>query len=125
MSHFRFQFQNCKFSAGFLFVCFFPSQAWKLVAFSTLRLAAVNSAGNKLLFLGKYLVTSVTLCVAIFIFKYDPNLRLSASSTLAVGVFTYFVAHSVISLYEVSDRGTWNFKQARIRHFVPLKIICI
>lgn len=70
---------------------------------NALRLATLNSVGDFILFLGKLIVMTITGCVGLFIFKQDPDLHLYAAPTLVVCLFAYFVAHCVISLYEVSS----------------------
>ena len=77
-------------------------QAWKILVMNTLKLATVNSVGDFILFLSKCLVTMMTMGIAVMVLRYDPNLHLFAASTLIICIFAYFVAHSVISLYEVS-----------------------
>lgn len=47
-------------------------------------------------------MTAVTGCAGLLIFKQDPDLHFYAVPTLVTLIFAFFVAHSVISLYEVS-----------------------
>ncbi|KAG8277107.1 hypothetical protein J6590_050017 [Homalodisca vitripennis] len=76
-------------------------QAWHVLVNNALRLATLNSVGDFILFLGKLIVMTVTGCVGLFLFKRDPELHLYAAPTLVVCLFAYFVAHCIISLYEV------------------------
>lgn len=78
-------------------------QAWHVMVNNALRLATLNSVGDFILFLGKLIVMSITGCVGLYIFKHDPELNLYAAPTLVVCIFAYFVAHCVISLYEVTN----------------------
>lgn len=77
-------------------------QAWQVIINNALRLATLNSVGDFILFLGKVIVTAVTGCIGLLIFKEDPDLHFYAVPTLVTLIFAFFVAHSVISLYEVS-----------------------
>lgn len=77
-------------------------QAWHVLVSNALRLATLNSVGDFILFLGKLIVMTVTGCVGLFIFKNDPDLHFYAAPTLVVCIFSFFVAHSVICLYEVN-----------------------
>lgn len=75
-----------------------------MLADNALQLTTVNGVGNFILFLAKCLVTFVVTVVAVLIFKFDSYQSLFAASTFIVYVFTYFIAHAVISLHEVSDK---------------------
>ncbi|XP_046681197.1 choline transporter-like 1 isoform X2 [Homalodisca vitripennis] len=81
--------------------CPAASRAWHVLVNNALRLATLNSVGDFILFLGKLIVMTVTGCVGLFLFKRDPELHLYAAPTLVVCLFAYFVAHCIISLYEV------------------------
>lgn len=81
-------------------------QAFKILVNNALRLATVNRVGDFILFLAKCLVTLAATTVAVLIFKFDSTLHLFAASTLVTCMFAYFVAHSVISLYEVRVTST-------------------
>ncbi|XP_054274772.1 choline transporter-like 1 [Macrosteles quadrilineatus] len=81
--------------------CPAASRAWHVLVNNSLRLATLNSVGDFILFLGKLIVMCITGVIGLFIFKQDPDLHLYAAPTLVVCIFAYFVAHCVISLYEV------------------------
>lgn len=76
-------------------------RSFKMLADNALQLTTVNGVGNFILFLAKCLVTFVVTVVAVLIFKFDSYQSLFAASTFIVYVFTYFIAHAVISLHEV------------------------
>lgn len=76
------------------------------IAFTTLgsnvlRLVTVNSVGDFILFLGKCFVTAATGCVGLVFFQNNDSLHFYAIPLLAVCIFTFFIAHCVLSLYEV------------------------
>ncbi|XP_063226885.1 choline transporter-like 1 isoform X1 [Bacillus rossius redtenbacheri] len=75
--------------------------AWNALVSNALNLATVNSIGDFILFLGKCIVTAVTGSIGLLIMKHNPHLHFYAIPTLVVCIFAFFIAHSVISLYEV------------------------
>lgn len=66
-----------------------------------LQVATINSVGDFILFLGKCLVTAVTGTIGLYFFRRDPELKFYAAPTLLVCIFAFFVAHCILSLYEV------------------------
>ncbi|XP_014299612.1 choline transporter-like 1 isoform X2 [Microplitis demolitor] len=75
------------------------------IAFSTtvsnaLQLAVINGIGDFILFLGKIFVTAATGSIGLLIMKRDPRLHFYAAPILLIFVFSFFIAHCVISLYE-------------------------
>ncbi|KAJ9591614.1 hypothetical protein L9F63_001828, partial [Diploptera punctata] len=76
------------------------------IAFNTLvnnalDLATLNSVGDFMLFLAKCFVTAATGAIGLLIMKQNVHLHFYAVPTLIVCVFAYFIAHSVLSLYEI------------------------
>jgi hypothetical protein len=84
------------FHIGFL-VLF---QAFNTLVRNALDLAVLNSIGNFILFLGKCLVTTAT----------GSHLHFYAIPTLVVCIFSYFIAQSVLSLYEVRHSNCVSVK---------------
>lgn len=80
--------------------CPAANRAWHVIVNNAMRLATLNSVGDFILFLGKVIVTAVTGCTGLLIFRQDPDLHFYAVPTLVTLIFAFFVAHSVISLYE-------------------------
>jgi hypothetical protein len=72
---------------------------------NALDLAVLNSVGDFILFLGKCFVTAATGSVGLVIMKQNPHLHFYAIPTLIVCIFAYFIAHSVLTLYEVRNRN--------------------
>jgi len=47
-------------------------------------------------------VTAVVSCVGLLLMRQDPQLHVYAVPLLVLCVFSFYVAHSVFTLYEVS-----------------------
>ncbi|XP_046407751.1 choline transporter-like 1 isoform X2 [Ischnura elegans] len=82
---------------------FFPASK---VAFNTTvhyasHVAAINSAGDFILFLGKCSVVAITGLIGLLLMKHNPHLHLYAVPIFIISVFAYFIAHCVLSLYEM------------------------
>lgn len=82
-------------------------QAFEVLTSHALQVATINSLGDFILFLGKCFVTAVTGVVGLALFRRNPELSFYAAPTLLVCIFAFFVAHCVLSLYEV--RGLNGF----------------
>lgn len=76
-------------------------QAFEVLVAHSLQVATINSVGDFILFLGKCFVTAATGSVGLFIFRRNPILTFYAAPTLLVCVFSFFIAHCILSLYEV------------------------
>lgn len=75
--------------------------AFNTIVNNVVKFTALNSAGDFILFLGKCIVTLITTIIAIVYFKHDENLHFYAIPVLLTTVFSFFIAHAIISLYEV------------------------
>lgn len=75
--------------------------AFFTLAGNALRLATLNSVGDFVLFLAKCLVTALTGLLGVLLLKNNPELHLYAIPALVVCVFAFFVAHCILSLYEM------------------------
>jgi len=75
--------------------------AFNTLVSNALDLATLNSVGDFILFLGKCSVTAATGCIGLIIMKQNSHLHFYAVPTFVVCVFAYFIAHSVLSLYEI------------------------
>lgn len=76
-------------------------QAFEVLASNALQVATINSLGDFILFLGKCFVTAVTGSVGLYFFRTNEKLTFYAAPTLLVCIFAFFVAHCILSLYEV------------------------
>lgn len=81
--------------------CKAAGTAFEVLTSHALQIATINSLGDFILFLGKCFVTAVTGCVGLAIFRRNPELTFYAAPTLLVCIFAFFVAHCVLSLYEM------------------------
>ncbi|KDR21092.1 CTL-like protein 1 [Zootermopsis nevadensis] len=75
--------------------------AFNTLVSNALDLAVLNSVGDFILFLGKCFVTAATGSIGLVIMKQNPHLHFYAVPTLIVCIFAYFIAHSVLTLYEI------------------------
>lgn len=75
-------------------------QAFSTTVSNALQLAVINGIGDFILFLGKIFVTAATGSIGLLIMKRDPRLHFYAAPILLIFVFSFFIAHCVISLYE-------------------------
>ncbi|KAF7279149.1 hypothetical protein GWI33_007561 [Rhynchophorus ferrugineus] len=81
--------------------CKAAGTAFEVLTSHALQVATINSLGDFILFLGKCFVTAVTGCVGLAIFRRNKELTFYAAPTLLVCIFAFFVAHCVLSLYEM------------------------
>ncbi|XP_008197900.1 choline transporter-like 1 [Tribolium castaneum] len=81
--------------------CSAAGTAFQVLSSHALQVATINGLGDFILFLGKCLVTVLTGCVGLFIFRRNPDLEFYAAPTLVVCIFAFFVAHCILSLYEM------------------------
>ncbi|XP_071444421.1 choline transporter-like 1 isoform X2 [Hetaerina americana] len=84
-------------------VDFFPASkvAFDTIMHNALQVAAINSVGDFILFLGKCCVVAITGLIGLLLMKHNPHLHLYAVPIFIISVFAYFIAHCVLSLYEM------------------------
>lgn len=76
-------------------------QAFSALVQNALQVAVINSTGDFVLFLAKCITAALTGVIALIIFQTNETLYFYAIPVLLTVVFSYFVAHSVISVFEV------------------------
>ncbi|KAK7508117.1 hypothetical protein BaRGS_00000356, partial [Batillaria attramentaria] len=81
--------------------CSSARKAFGIMASNALRVAALNSIGDFLLFMSKLAVMAATGAVGIIWLKSRSDLHFFAIPVLLVCVFAYFVAHCFLSVYEM------------------------
>lgn len=81
--------------------CKAAKTAFEVLISHSLEVATINSVGDFILFLGKCFVTAVTGCVGLYLFRSNHELTFYAAPTLLVCIFAFFVAHCILSLYEM------------------------
>ncbi|XP_013403883.1 choline transporter-like protein 1 isoform X2 [Lingula anatina] len=81
--------------------CSSARKAFTTIVSNVLRVAAINSVGDFILFLGKVAVMTGTGAIGILMFKGDPLLNYFFVPVIVVCLFAYFIAHSLLSMYEM------------------------
>ncbi|XP_076278336.1 choline transporter-like protein 1 isoform X2 [Lasioglossum baleicum] len=74
--------------------------AFTALVSNALQIAVINGVGDFILFLGKCFVTAATGSIGLIFMKQDPRLHFYAAPIFVICVFSFFIAHSIISLYE-------------------------
>ncbi|CAH0627232.1 unnamed protein product [Chrysodeixis includens] len=81
--------------------CKAAAKAFSTIVNNALQVATINSVGDFILFLGKCIVTAVTGIVGLLLLKRNTELHFFAVPTLVICVFSFFIAHCILSLYEM------------------------
>lgn len=76
-------------------------RAFTVLTSNALRVAAINSVGDFILFLGKALVVIVTVFAAFKMLEGKENLQRHATPLVIVALFAYFVAHAFMTAFEM------------------------
>ena len=76
-------------------------QAFAALVQNALQVAVINSTGDFVLFLAKCITAAFTGLIALTVFRTNDTLHFYAIPVLLTVVFSYFVAHCVISVFEV------------------------
>ncbi|RLU24174.1 hypothetical protein DMN91_004384 [Ooceraea biroi] len=74
--------------------------AFTTIVSNAVQIAVINGFGDFILFLGKCFVTATTGSIALLFMRQDPKLHFYAIPIFIVCVFSFFIAHCIISLYE-------------------------
>ncbi|XP_021924894.1 choline transporter-like protein 1 isoform X2 [Zootermopsis nevadensis] len=77
-------------------------EAFRHLASNALRVAAINSVGDFVLFLGKALVVVATILIGITMFDDKTGIRHVWVPLTLAGIFAYLVAHCFITVYEMA-----------------------
>uniref|UniRef100_A0A1I8Q928 Choline transporter-like protein n=1 Tax=Stomoxys calcitrans TaxID=35570 RepID=A0A1I8Q928_STOCA len=75
--------------------------AWNAMATNALQVATINSVGDFVLFLGKVMVAAISGLIGIFVLKDRPGLNFYMAPVILIIVFSFFIAHIVLSLFEM------------------------
>ncbi|XP_076246590.1 choline transporter-like protein 1 isoform X2 [Calliopsis andreniformis] len=84
---------GCNFCTG-------GKKAFQALSNNILRVAAINSVGDTVLFLGKVLVVTLTVVSGIYLMQKE-GLHHPWVPIVLAGVFAFLVAHCFISIYEM------------------------
>ncbi|CAL8103002.1 unnamed protein product [Orchesella dallaii] len=76
--------------------------AFSALVQNALQLAVINSIGDCVLFLAKCIAALLTGLLAVVYFQSDESLYFYAVPVLLTTIFAYFVAHCVISVFEMA-----------------------
>ncbi|XP_034186151.2 choline transporter-like protein 1 isoform X1 [Osmia lignaria lignaria] len=85
---------GCNFCVG-------GKKAFQALSSNILRVAAINSVGDFVLFLGKVLVVTLTVVSGIYLIQKKEGLHYPWVPIALAGVFAFLVAHCFISIYEM------------------------
>ncbi|XP_049866141.1 choline transporter-like 1 isoform X2 [Pectinophora gossypiella] len=81
--------------------CKAAAKAFSTIVSNALQVATINSIGDFILFLGKCIVTAVTGIIGLLLLKRNSDLHFFAVPTLVICIFAFFIAHCILSLYEM------------------------
>lgn len=103
----------------------FSFKAWHVIVGNALRLGSINSIGDFILFLAKCLVTLTVGSLALFTLRSNSELHFHAIPIIIICIFTFFVAHCVISLHEVKlfNNLAYLFFLAVVFYFFTISLI--
>ncbi|XP_029175076.1 choline transporter-like protein 1 isoform X2 [Nylanderia fulva] len=85
---------GCNFCTG-------GRKAFQALSSNILRVAAINSVGDFVLFLGKVLVVTLTVISGIYLMQKKEGLNHPWIPITLAGIFAFLVAHCFISIYEM------------------------
>ncbi|KAG6464805.1 choline transporter-like 1 isoform X2 [Manduca sexta] len=81
--------------------CKAAARAFSTIVNNALQVATINSVGDFILFLGKCIVTAVSGIVGLLLLKRNTDLHFYAVPTLVICIYSFFIAHCILSLYEM------------------------
>lgn len=75
--------------------------AWKAIWTHVVSVATINGIGDFVLFLGKLAVAVVCGIISLLLLRNDPEIEFHIVPVFVIAVFAFFVAHIILSLYEI------------------------
>jgi solute carrier family 44 (choline transporter-like protein), member 1 len=75
--------------------------AWKAIWTHVVSVATINGIGDFVLFLGKLAVAGVCGFIALILLKKNEEIQFYMVPVFLIAVFAFFVAHIILSLYEI------------------------
>lgn len=81
--------------------CKAAAKAFSTMVNNALQVATINSIGDFILFLGKCIVTGITGIIGLLMLKRNTDLHFFAVPTLVICIYSFFIAHCILSLYEM------------------------
>jgi solute carrier family 44 (choline transporter-like protein), member 1 len=83
--------------------------AWNAMWSNALQVATINGIGDFILFLGKLAVAAICGLIGILLLRDQTDVNFYVGPVVIIAVFSFFIAHIVLSLYEVSGTNRWTF----------------
>lgn len=77
--------------------------AFNTIMNNAIKFTTLNSAGDFILFLGKCIVTLATTIISVIYLRQEEDLHFYAVPVLITAIFSFFIAHAILSLYEVTE----------------------
>uniref|UniRef100_A0A8D9AGR2 Choline transporter-like protein n=1 Tax=Cacopsylla melanoneura TaxID=428564 RepID=A0A8D9AGR2_9HEMI len=77
------------------------AQAFKLLTSNALRVAAINSVGDFVLFLAKVLVVACSVFLGFYLIDPIPGVQHLGVPLTIIGLVSYFIAHCFFTVYEM------------------------
>ncbi|XP_066576537.1 choline transporter-like protein 1 isoform X2 [Amia ocellicauda] len=81
--------------------CTSAKDAFVILVENALRVAAINTVGDFVLFLGKILIVSSTAFVGVLALNYQRDYTVWVLPLIIVCLFAFLVAHCFLSIYEI------------------------
>jgi solute carrier family 44 protein 1 (choline transporter-like protein) len=75
--------------------------AWKAIWTHVVSVATINGIGDFVLFLGKLAVAGICGFIALLLLKNNEEVQFYMIPVFVIAVFAFFVAHVILSLYEI------------------------
>lgn len=75
--------------------------AWNAMASNALQVATINGIGDFVLFLGKVFVAVICGLVGVLVLRDNEELNFYIIPVILISLFAFFIAHVVLSLYEI------------------------
>lgn len=75
--------------------------AWKAIWTHVVSVATINGIGDFVLFLGKLAVAGICGFIALLLLRKDETIQFYMVPVFVIAVFAFFVAHVILSLYEI------------------------
>lgn len=75
--------------------------AWKAIWTHVVSVATINGIGDFVLFLGKLAVAGVCGFISLLLLRNNPEIQFYMVPVFIISVFAFFVAHIILSLYEI------------------------
>lgn len=70
---------------------------------NSIQVATINSIGDFILFLGKLAVGFICGLISILLLRHREEIHFYIIPCLFIGLFAFFIAHIILSLFEVIE----------------------